>query len=98
MLPLFVFLVDDVQNVAEVDQTWRGHKDDLEHPEPHVGNGEDVVIARVQATRSVDVADHIGLFISPDFIQSSSKNHYSEDQKNRQPHFPNIGWLRLHFV
>lgn len=45
ILPEFVFFVDDVQNVAEVNQSWRGHKDDLENPESHVGNREGMIEA-----------------------------------------------------
>lgn len=61
---LFLFVVD-MDDVAEVDQGWRGDEDDLENPEPNVRDGEGVVVADVLTTRLLSVANHFGLFITP---------------------------------
>ena len=64
-VPQLVLLGDDVHGVAEVHQGRGGHKEDLQHPETDVGNGELPVIAHVLATRLVRVAHHVRVFIRP---------------------------------
>lgn len=58
-LPQLVLLVDDVHGVAQIDECWRGDKDDLEHPETNVRDGESPVIAHILTTRLLSVADEI---------------------------------------
>lgn len=60
-----IFFVDNVEDVAEVDQRWSWHKDNLEDPESNVWDWEGLVIADVLATRLFGVANHIWLLITP---------------------------------
>lgn len=65
-----IFFVDNVENVAVVDQCWQRDEDNLEDPESDMRDGEGVVITDVLATRLLRVADHFLLFIIPHLQQS----------------------------
>lgn len=61
----FVFFVDYVKDVSQVDQRRCGDKDDLEDPETNVGDREGVVVADIFTTGLLGVTNHIGLFVTP---------------------------------
>lgn len=46
-----------MDNVAEVQQGWSGHEDDLHHPKADLGDREHPVVADVLTTRCKSVAN-----------------------------------------
>lgn len=98
LLPQLFLLVDDVQDMSEIHERWRGHEDDLEGPEADVGYWESVVVADVCAAGLFGVADHFRLFISPHLFCTCSENHDPEDEQDRHPHLPDDRGVGLHLV
>lgn len=73
VFPQFFLFVNDVDDVAEIEQCWCWDEDNLEDPEPNVWDWECVVIADVFTTRLFGVADHFGLFITPNLQKSHDR-------------------------
>uniref|UniRef100_A0A8C0F0N1 Uncharacterized protein n=1 Tax=Bubo bubo TaxID=30461 RepID=A0A8C0F0N1_BUBBB len=63
--------------MAQVDEGWSGDKNDLQHPEADVRNGEGFVIANIFATRLLNL------------LSSSPQHQYPEDKQYRQPNLAN---------
>uniref|UniRef100_A0A8B9SUW6 Uncharacterized protein n=1 Tax=Anas platyrhynchos TaxID=8839 RepID=A0A8B9SUW6_ANAPL len=59
--------------MAQVDQGWSGDKNDLQHPEADVRDGEGFVVAHIFATRLLNL------------LSSSPQHQYPEDKQHRQP-------------
>uniref|UniRef100_A0A7N8X152 Uncharacterized protein n=1 Tax=Mastacembelus armatus TaxID=205130 RepID=A0A7N8X152_9TELE len=53
-------------------QLRSGHKDDLQHPKAHVGDGKGDIIAHVLTTRLLGV---------------TGEDQDAEDEQDREPHF-----------
>lgn len=84
--PLFLH-ADDVQHVAQVDEGWRGHEDDLQHPEADVRDGEGLVIADVLTSGLLGVTREVGLLVTPDLFGRSPQHQDPEDEEDSQPDF-----------
>uniref|UniRef100_A0A8C2SNI7 Uncharacterized protein n=1 Tax=Coturnix japonica TaxID=93934 RepID=A0A8C2SNI7_COTJA len=73
------------------EQGWRSDQDELQGPQADVGDGEEVVIANIFATRLQSVADKVILLISPDSLCSHNQDHDTEDEQDCEPYLPNAG-------
>ncbi|KAJ0026784.1 hypothetical protein NQD34_017784, partial [Periophthalmus magnuspinnatus] len=87
-----------VHGVAEVDQRWRGDKDDLQNPESDVRDGEGAVVADVLTTRLLSVTDKTRLFIPPNTLRSSSQDHDPEKEQDAHPDLPNDSGVGLDLI
>lgn len=76
-------LVFSVGHVHHNQQGRRGDEDQLQGPEPDVGDGEEIVEADVGAARLPGVAVKIFLIITPHFLCRHYINQHSEDEDNR---------------
>lgn len=87
LLPLSPLLLhaDNVQHVAQVDERRCGNKNDLQHPEANVGDGEGFVVADILATRLLRVTGEIRLLITPNLFGCCTQNQDAEDKKDSQP-------------
>uniref|UniRef100_A0A3B3VYP0 Uncharacterized protein n=2 Tax=Poecilia TaxID=8080 RepID=A0A3B3VYP0_9TELE len=72
--------------MADVHQRRRGHKDDLEHPQADVGDGEGLVIAHVLASRLLRVANIVGLLVAPHELCRRAQYEDAEDEQHCEPH------------
>lgn len=68
-----LLFVDNMEDVTEVDERWRGDEDNLKDPESNVWDREGFVVADVLATGLFGVADHIRLFVTPHLQRSEEK-------------------------
>lgn len=98
LLPQLVLLVDNLYDMAQVDQGRRGHEEDLENPEADVRDGEGPVVADVLTTRLLSVAGEIALFIAPNAFSCCAQHHDPEQEEDTQPYFTDDRGVRLDFV
>ena len=86
MKPYLFLLVDEVEDVAEVEQRWRGDEDDLQDPEACVADGEGAVVADVLTARLGGVALEGRLLVAPRRLHRSTDDQDTEDEEDGEPY------------
>uniref|UniRef100_A0A3Q4HGC9 Uncharacterized protein n=1 Tax=Neolamprologus brichardi TaxID=32507 RepID=A0A3Q4HGC9_NEOBR len=81
--------------MTKINESGRGDKDDLHHPEADVRNGEGRVIADVLTTRLLGVAREAGLLVAPHLLSSSPQHQDAEDEQHCQPDFAHYSGVLL---
>uniref|UniRef100_A0A3P9BIM1 Uncharacterized protein n=1 Tax=Maylandia zebra TaxID=106582 RepID=A0A3P9BIM1_9CICH len=81
--------------MTKINESGRGDKDDLHHPEADVRNGEGRVIADVLTTRLLGVAREAGLLVAPHLLSSSPQHQDAEDEQHCQPDFTHYSGVFL---
>uniref|UniRef100_A0AAZ1XD12 Uncharacterized protein n=1 Tax=Oreochromis aureus TaxID=47969 RepID=A0AAZ1XD12_OREAU len=81
--------------MTKINESGRGDKDDLHHPEADVRNGEGCVIADVLTTRLLGVTREAGLLVAPHLLSSSPQHQDAEDEQHRQPDFAHYSGVLL---
>uniref|UniRef100_A0A3Q0RC50 Uncharacterized protein n=1 Tax=Amphilophus citrinellus TaxID=61819 RepID=A0A3Q0RC50_AMPCI len=67
------------------EKGWTSHKDQLESPEPGVGDGEVVVVADILTTGLAGVAVKVFLFVTPDLFTGHQEDQEPEDKNYGEP-------------
>lgn len=83
---VFAFPVLPVGNVHHHQERGAGDEDELQGPQPDVGDREEVVIADIVAPGLSSVALEVFLFIAPYLFCCHHKHHDPEEENNREPH------------
>uniref|UniRef100_A0A3B3SWC6 Uncharacterized protein n=1 Tax=Paramormyrops kingsleyae TaxID=1676925 RepID=A0A3B3SWC6_9TELE len=65
------------------------HQDELQGPQPDVGDGEEVVIADAVAARLLSVAGEAGLLISPGALCRHDQHQEAEEEEDGEPNAAN---------
>uniref|UniRef100_A0A4W3J227 Uncharacterized protein n=1 Tax=Callorhinchus milii TaxID=7868 RepID=A0A4W3J227_CALMI len=74
--------------VHDVEDGRGGNQDDLEDPEPEVGDGRKGVVADVVATGLEGVALELGLLVAVHRVPHQRDQQDAENQQHGQPHLP----------
>lgn len=82
VLALSLFAVGHVEPHKE---RRAGDEDQLQSPESGVGDGVEMVVADVVATRLPSVAVKVLLLVAPDLLTSHQEDQESEDENNGEP-------------
>ena len=78
-------LVVVMHGVHEENQGGRGDEDDVEHPEPVLGDGEGHVVAHLFAARLEGVAGKLLLLVLKQVAGYSSQDQDPEDKHDQEP-------------
>lgn len=71
--------------MAHHHQRRAGDEDELQGPQTDVRDGEDVVVAHVDAARLGRVADKVLALIAPHSLGRHHENHHPEDEDHGEP-------------
>uniref|UniRef100_A0A8C4B773 Uncharacterized protein n=1 Tax=Denticeps clupeoides TaxID=299321 RepID=A0A8C4B773_9TELE len=77
-------------------ERWRGGEHQLQAPEAHVRDGEEVVVARVLTAWLQGVAHKVGLLVPPHALHRNNQHSQAEDEEDRQPDSAQAGGLAAH--
>lgn len=83
---VFTFPVLPVGDVHHHQERGAGDEDELQGPQAHMGDGEEVVVADIVAPGLSRVAFEVFLFIAPDLLRRHHKHHDPEEENDREPH------------
>jgi len=83
--PVFPFPVIPVRHVHHHQQRGAGDEDELQGPQPDVGDGEEVVVADVVAPGLSRVAFEVFLFVAPYLLRRDYKHHDPKEENDREP-------------
>uniref|UniRef100_A0A4W3JFC4 Uncharacterized protein n=1 Tax=Callorhinchus milii TaxID=7868 RepID=A0A4W3JFC4_CALMI len=72
------------------------HGQELEDPQPDLGDGEEAVIAHVPATGLLRVANKVTLLVSPHALGRHYQDQETEEKDDRKPHFPQGRRILVH--
>lgn len=84
--------------MSQVNPSGGGDEDDLKNPEADVGDGESPVLAQTLTAWWKCFADHIGLFISPYFVDPCHQYQQSKHKQDSQSNLPDNRRVGLYFV
>lgn len=85
-LPVFPLPLLPVGDVHPHQERRASDEDELQCPQPDVGNGEEVVEADVVASRLNRVAFEVFLLVAPHLLRRHYKHHDPEEENNGEPH------------
>lgn len=91
-------LVVVMDGIHEEDEGGRGDEDDVEDPEPVLGDGEGHVVAHLLAARLQGVAGELLLLILKQVAGDGAEDQNPEDQHDQQPEATQHGRVRLQAV
>jgi len=83
--PVLALALLPVGHVQHHHEGRAGDEDELQGPEADVGDGEEVVVADVGATRLPGVAVELALVVAPDPLGGHHVDQHPEDEDHRQP-------------
>ncbi len=84
--PVFLLSVLPVGDVHHHQERWAGDEDELQCPQPDMGDGEKVIIADVVAPRLGCVAFEVFLFVAPHLLSRHHKHHDPKEEDDGEPH------------
>lgn len=83
-------------HMSDDHERGAGDEDELQCPQADVGDGEDVIVADVGATRLSCVADKILALVAPHSLSCHHENHHSEHKHHGQPDPPERCGVFIH--
>ncbi|TNN41638.1 hypothetical protein EYF80_048188 [Liparis tanakae] len=83
--PVLALALLPVGHVQHHHEGRAGDEDELQGPEADVGDGEEVVVADVGASRLPGVAVELALVVAPDPLGGHNVDQHPEDEDHRQP-------------
>jgi len=94
--PVFPFPVFPVRHVHHHQQRGAGDEDELQGPQPDVGDGEEVVVADVVAAGLNRVAFEVFLLVAPHLLRRDHEHHDPKEENDREPNSAEGGGVLVH--